>query len=156
MPVEPSIESNRVYRCTQLLKASRSHRGALSSLRNLPLCSVEGFIEAARTQALQDVEFLRTLGFHLQDSATSPAVQQCGSVDSSRPIADSPPLAGAKGKKGRRSGGTPLKAKKGATVGGPTRPVSPLDSPFDGLTGLLSNDRSNKPTESTESTAKPT
>ena len=139
MSVEPSSESVRVYMCAQLLKASKTHKVALSSLRNFPLCTVDDFMAMARVQALNDVEFLRTLGFHLQDSAASPAVQQCGSVEASRPIADSSPLVGAKGKKGRRSGGTPLKAKKGAVVGGPTRPAGSPDSPSGGLVGLLAD-----------------
>jgi len=141
MSAELTRDSIRIYACTQLLKASKTNRVALSSLRNFPLCSIDEYLDSARAQALKDVEFLRTLGFHLQDSAASPAVQQCGSVDSSRPTAVSSPLAGAKGKKARRSGGTPLKAKKGTDVGGPDRPVGPLDSPSDGLAGLLGSSK---------------
>ncbi len=139
MPVELNRDAIRIYACAQLLKASKTNRVALSSLRNFPLCTVDDYLAAAREQALNDVEFLGTLGFHLQDSATSPAVQQCGSVDSSRPTATSSPSVGAKGKKRKRSGGTPLKAKKGPDVGKPDRPAGSSDSPSDGLAGLLSD-----------------
>jgi hypothetical protein len=141
MPVDLTRDSIRIYACTQLLKASKTDRVALSSLRNFPLCSIDEYIEASRAQALKDVEFLGTLGFHLQESATSPAVQQCGSVDSSRPTATSSPLVGAKGKRKKRSGGTPLKAKKGPGVGKPNRPVGSSDSPSDEFAGLLGSSK---------------
>jgi len=131
------MSSSRVLRCARILRVDRTHKGALSSLRNLPLCTVDEFLAAARDEALSDVVFLREQGFALREVPTSPAVQQGGSVGISQPIASSAPLGGPKGRSKKRLKGTPLKAKKAAVAVGSNRPDKDSDSPSESLSGLL-------------------
>lgn len=132
-----SKDSTRVLRCCRLLRIDNKHQGALSSLRNLPLCTVEEFLAAARAEALSDVEFLSELGFNLRKSDTSPAVQQGGSVEISRPVVKKRSPVGAGKKSSSRSEGTPLTAKKDGDAGAVNRPANGVDSPSASLVGLL-------------------
>lgn len=95
----------------------------------------EELMSAVLVEALSDVEYLGTLGFSLQEPAASPAVQQSGPVESSRPVARKVNPVGA-GKSSVRSRGTPLIAKSsGAET--ESRPESPVGSPPAGLSGLF-------------------